>query len=167
MSNQDNQGQISSVDDLSTNRNVVETGIKRQGNKAVKAVFVILAALIAFGGIALTLFNFDKNKQEIVEVKQDEALKNQGFDKNSLASQMEAIKKQQAEEERLKKEAEERERLRREQEERDRLAKEQEEQKIYQITTGQSDSGNYQEREIITPAQRKLDGDTMIVIDSS
>lgn len=167
MSNEDKNGHIPSIDEVTTDRNKIETGIKRKGNKAVKAVFAILAALIAFGGIALTLFNFDNQKQEIVEVKQDEALKNQGFDKNSLASQMETIRKQQAEEERLKKEAEERERLRKEQEERDRLAKEQEEQKIYQITTGQSDNENYQEREVITPAQRKLDGETMIVIDGA
>ncbi|NBI13689.1 conjugal transfer protein TraF [[Haemophilus] felis] len=170
MSNQDNKGHIPSVDEASeitTNRNNIETGIKRKGNKAVKVVFAILAALIAFGGIALTLFNFDK-QQQTVEVKQDEALKNQGYDQNSLASQMEAIKKQQAEEERLKREAEERERLRREQEERERLAREQEALKVQQIATGQPmNNGDYQEQQTITPEQRRLEGDTMIAIESS
>lgn len=167
MSNQDKNGHISSIDDVTTDRNNIETGIKRKGNNAVKAVFATLAALIAFGGIALTLLNFEKEQDAIV-VKQDEALKNKEYDKNSLASQMDAIKKQQAEEERLKREAEERERLRKAQEEKERLALEQEALKVQQIVTGQPiDSGYYQEQEVITPAQRKLDGDTMIAIDGA
>ncbi|MDG6896371.1 hypothetical protein [Volucribacter amazonae] len=166
MNNQE-KGKIVSVDDITTDRNNIETGIKRKGNKFVKSLFAIIAALIAFGGIALTLFNFDKQQKETIEIKQDEALKNKGYDKNSLASQMEAIKKQQIEEERLRKEAEERERLLREQEERDRLAREKENDKIYQITTGQTINNNhYQEQPTYSPAQRRLDGDTMISVSS-
>ncbi|HDX1088237.1 TPA: type IV secretion system protein VirB10 [Pasteurella multocida] len=165
MSNQE-QGKITDIDDVTTSRNTVDTGINRKGGKAVKAVFATLAALIAFGGIALTLFNFD-NKAEVVEVKQDEALKSQGYDKNSLASQMAEIKKRQEEEERLRREAEERERLRREQEERDRLAREREDQKIAEITGQTPTYNNAPQEPVYTPAQRRLDGETMIAVGES
>lgn len=170
MNNQDNKGQITSVDDVTSSRNVVETGIKRQGDKIVKAMFAILAGMIAFGGIAFTLLNFDDKKEEVIEVKQDEALKSKEYDQNSLFSTMDQIKREEAEKERLRKEAEERERLQREQEEKERLAQKQEADKVNAIATGQDfdNSDDYQSQDKpITPAERKLGGDTMIVLDNS
>ena len=166
MSNSNEElGKILDVDDVTNKRNTVETGINRKGGKAVKAVFAVLAALIVFSGVAMTLFNFE-SQSETVEVKQDEALKSQGYDKNSLASQMNAIKKQQEEEERLRREAEERERLRREQEERDRLAQQQEQERVTEIATGRS-SQSEPEGEVMTPAQRRLQGETLVISEGS
>lgn len=159
MSNQD-QGLITDVDDVTNGRNDVQTGMNRQSGKYVKAIFVILAAVIAFGGIGLTLFNFDK-QSEVVEVKQDEALKSQGYDQNTLASKMAEIKREQEEAERLRKEIEERE----QQEERDRLASELENQQIAEIVTGGTITYSEQEQPILTPAQRRLQGNTVIMLE--
>ena len=113
MSNEE-LGKIADIDD-SANRNIVETGIQRKkGNKILNLVLASLAGLVVFGLAGYYILSPDNSDPALegIEVKKDEALLNPADSSNSLAAQMEAIKRQQAEEERLRREAEEAERLR-------------------------------------------------------
>lgn len=165
-------GTIQDIGDISDKRNTIDTGIKRKSNNIVKAIFASVAAVILFSGIALTLFNFDNNKSETV-VKHDEALNSVNvYDRNSLASQMEAIKKQQEEEARKKLEYEKQEKLRKEQEAKDQELARQEEQRLLQITLGNkstlSDSNNDGNVDpLMNVEKRRFLGDTLVILDSS
>jgi type IV secretion system protein VirB10 len=167
----DDLGKITDIDDVTNNRNTIKTGIKRNnGEKTVKAIFAIVAALILFGGITITLFNFD-NKNNEIEVKQDEAFQTQSLNTNSLASQMEEIKRQQEEKERLRKEQEEKQRQLEEEEKKNKLLKQEEEKRINSIIGNSALSTNSQQEQggapVLTPSQRRLDGDTLIISDSN
>ncbi|MFQ0972238.1 type IV secretion system protein VirB10 [Gilliamella sp. BG6] len=171
MNDNEDLGKITDIDDVKNNRNTIETGIKRNnGEKTVKTIFAIVAALILFGGIAMTIFNFD-NKDNAIEVKQDEALQTQSLNTNSLASQMEEIKRQQEEKERLRKEKEEKERQLKEEEEKNRLFQQQEDERINSIIGNSTLPINSQQEQggtpVLTPSQRRLDGDTLIFSDSN
>ncbi|WP_439295222.1 TrbI/VirB10 family protein [Lonepinella sp. BR2882] len=172
MSDNNNNGQIADIEDnqsIVTNaRNDVSTGINRKGGKAVKAAFAIVAGLIAFAGLAMTFLNFD-NKEETVEVKKDEALQEQGYNQNTLASTMAEIKRKEEEEAARRKAAEEAERRRKEQEERDRLAQEKQEQQLQQVLggDGQGQQPIQAPQKQYTPAQRKLEGDTLVNLGKS
>lgn len=167
-------GTIQDINDISDKRNTIDTGIKRKSNKIVKTIFASVAALILFVGLALTLFNFDNNKSETV-VKQDEALNSAStYDRNSLASQMADIKKQQEEEARRKLEAEKQEKLRQEQEKKDQELAEQEQQKLLEITTGKksSSSNDINDNEgdidpLMNVEKRRFLGETLVILDSS
>lgn len=165
-------GTIQDIGDISDKRNTIDTGIKRKSNNIVKAIFASVAAVILFSGIVLTLFNFDNNKSETV-VKHDEALNSVNvYDRNSLASQMEAIKKQQEEEARKKLEYEKQEKLRKEQEAKDQELARQEEQRLLQITLGNkstsSDSNNDGNVDpLMNVEKRRFLGDTLVILDSS
>lgn len=156
----------SDVSDSDTSRNQVETGYKRKsGNKTLNAVLAIVACLIVFGVIAYYLFpSSGGNDAEISNVKKDEALLNPVDTNNSLASQMAAIKKQQAEEERLRKEAEEAERLRKLQEEQEQAAATQQEAAISARINNEPTTQDVvvSDEQVETPAQRRLRGQALI-----
>ena len=100
MSNEE-LGKIADIDD-SANRNIVETGIQRKkGNKILNLVLASLAGLVVFGLAGYYILSPDNSDPALegIEVKKDEALLNpaDSNSSNSLAAQMEAIKRQQAE----------------------------------------------------------------------
>lgn len=167
----DKPGTIQDIGDISNKRNTIDTGIKRKSNNIVKIIFGTVAALILFVGIALTLFNFDKNKKESV-IKQDEALNSVSlYDSNSLASKMEEIKRKQEEETRKKLEAEKQEKLRIEQEEKERELAKQEEDRLLTITTGKKTSLSNDNEADLDPLmdveKRRFLGETLVILDSS
>lgn len=158
-------GKMPDVSDSDTSRNQVETGYKRKsGNKTLNAVLAIVACLIVFGVVAYYLFPSGGDNAEISNVKKDEALLNPVDTNNSLASQMAAIKKQQAEEERLRKEAEEAERLRKLQEEQEQAAATQQEAAISARINNEPTTQDVvvSDEQVETPAQRRLRGQALI-----
>lgn len=174
MTNHNKEDEIIDVDDVKISRNSIDTGIERNNNK-VKTIFVVLGLLILFVGVIMTIFNFDSNDQAVA-VKKDEALTetNQG-NVNSLASQMQEIKLQQEEKERKRLEEEEKERLRREKEEQDALKRKQEEEElrtkinpVNPMPIGTVENGSIQNvGEGMSIEQRRLSGETMVLIDST
>lgn len=169
MTNNDNGDVITDVDDVNSSRNSINTGIERTNNKT-KAVFVGLGLLILFVGLIMTIFNFDSNDQ-VVAVKKDEALKetNQG-NVNSLASQMQEIKQQQEENERKRREAEKQEQLRRAKAEQDALDKKREEEALLAKIKPVNPVPNSSIQNVdegMTIEQRRLSGETMVLIDST
>lgn len=172
MSNED-LGKIADIDD-STSRNIIETGIQRKkGNKVLNMVLASLAGLVLFGLAGYYILAADTSESDLegIQVKKDEALLNPEASSNSLAAQMEAIKKQQAEEERLRREAEEAERLRKLKEQEDKQAEEQQQAEIEDrinntpIVTG-SQLAEPQES-IETPAQRRLRGNVLVTLEGA
>ncbi len=94
MSNED-LGKIADIDD-SASRNIIETGIQRKkGNKALNMVLASLAGLVLFGLAGYYILAADTSDSDLegIQVKKDEALLNPQDSGNSLAAQMEAIKK--------------------------------------------------------------------------
>lgn len=171
MSNEE-LGKIADVDD-SANRNIVETGIQRKkGNKILNIVIASLAGLVLFGLAGYYILSPDSNDPALegIEVKKDEALLNPDDSGNSLAAQMEAIKRQQAEEERLRREAEEAERQRKLKEQQEQAQAEQGQAEIAArvndtpIVTGSQES--YQDP-VETPQQRRLSGSVLVQLDGN
>ena len=171
MSNEE-LGKIADIDD-SANRNIVETGIQRKkGNKILNLVLASLAGLVVFGLAGYYILSPDNSDPALegIEVKKDEALLNPADSSNSLAAQMEAIKRQQAEEERLRREAEEAERLRKLKEQQEQAQAEQEQAEIAArvnnapVVTGSQES--YQEP-VDTPQQRRLRGSVLVQLDGN
>ena len=166
MSNED-LGKIADIDD-SASRNIIETGIQRKkGNKALNMVLASLAGLVLFGLAGYYILAADTSDSDLegIQVKKDEALLNPQDSGNSLAAQMEAIKKQQAEEERLRREAEEAERLRKLKEQQDKQAKEQQQAEIKaRINSTPVVTGSQQksQKSVETPEQRRLRGAPLI-----
>lgn len=166
MSNED-LGKITDIDD-SKNRNIIETGIERKkGNKVLNMVLASLAGLVLFGLAGYYILAADTNDSDLegIQVKKDEALLNPQENGNSLAAQMEAIKKQQAEEERLRREAEEAERLRKLKEQQDKQAEAQQQAEIEaRINNTPVVTGSPQELKepVETPAQRRLRGSVLV-----
>lgn len=172
MSNED-LGKIADIDD-SASRNIVETGIQRKkGNKALNMVLASLAGLVLFGLAGYYILAADTSDSDLkgIQVKKDEALLNPEESSNSLAAQMEAIKKRQAEEERLRREAEEAERLRKLKEQQDKQAEEQQQAEIEArinntpVVTG-SQPAEPQEP-VETPAQRRLRGSVLVPLEGA
>lgn len=165
----DNLGRIEDIDE--TSRNLVETGIQRKkGNKILNIVLASLAGLVLFALASYYIFSTDSADPALdgINVKKDEALQNPINDGNTLAAQMEAIRKQQAEDERLRKEAEEAERLRRLKEEQEKLIAQQKEAEINAIVNGEPLPIQAQQSVVNnepmpeTPAQRRLRGELLI-----
>lgn len=171
MSNED-LGKITDIDD-SASRNVIETGIQRKkGNKVLNIVLASLAGLILFGLAGYYILATDTSDPALegIQVKKDEALLNPENSNNSLAAQMEAIKKRQAEEERLRREAEEAERLRRLKEQQDKEIEEQQQAEINARINGTPVvTGSQQEpkENVETPAQRRLRGSVLVTLEGT
>lgn len=171
MSNED-LGRITDIDD-SASRNVIETGIQRKkGNKVLNIVLASLAGLILFGLAGYYILATDTSDPDLegIQVKKDEALLNPENSNNSLAAQMEAIKKRQAEEERLRREAEEAERLRRLKEQQDKEIEEQQQAEINARINGTPVvTGSQQESQetVETPAQRRLRGNVLVTLEGT
>lgn len=171
MSNED-LGRITDIDD-SASRNVIETGIQRKkGNKALNIVLASLAGLILFGLAGYYILATDTSDPALegIQVKKDEALLNPENSNNSLAAQMEAIKKRQAEEERLRREAEEAERLRKLKEQQDKEIEEQQQAEINARINGTPVvTGSQQEAQetVETPAQRRLRGNVLVTLEGT
>ena len=171
MSNED-LGKIADIDD-SASRNIIETGIQRKkGNKALNMVLASLAGLVLFGLAGYYILAADTSDSDLegIQVKKDEALLNPQDSGNSLAAQMEAIKKQQAEEERLRREAEEAERLRKLKEQQDKQAEEQQQAEIEaRINNTPVVTGSQPEPQepVETPAQRRLRGSVLVPLEGA
>lgn len=171
MSNED-LGKIADIDD-SASRNIIETGIQRKkGNKALNMVLASLAGLVLFGLAGYYILAADTSDSDLegIQVKKDEALLNPQDSGNSLAAQMEAIKKQQAEEERLRREAEEAERLRKLKEQQDKQAEEQQQAEIEaRINNTPVVTGSQPEPQepVETPAQRRLRGNVLVPLEGA
>ena len=171
MSNEE-LGKIADIDD-SANRNIVETGIQRKkGNKILNLVLASLAGLVVFGLAGYYILSPDNSDPALegIEVKKDEALLNPADSSNSLAAQMEAIKRQQAEEERLRREAEEAERQRKLKEQQEQAQSEQEQAEIAArvnnapVVTGSQESS---QEPVDTPQQRRLRGSVLVQLDGN
>lgn len=171
MSNEE-LGKIADIDD-SANRNIVETGIQRKkGNKILNLVLASLAGLVVFGLAGYYILSPDNSDPALegIEVKKDEALLNPADSSNSLAAQMEAIKRQQAEEERLRREAEEAERQRKLKEQQEQAQAEQEQAEIAArvnnapVVTGSQESS---QEPVDTPQQRRLRGSVLVQLDGN
>lgn len=170
MSNED-LGKVTDIDD-STNRNIVETGIQRKkGNKALNLILASLAGLVIFGLAGYYILSSDNSDPALngIEVKKDEALLNPADSGNSLAAQMEAIKRQQAEEERLRREAEEAERLRKLKEQEAQAKEEQEQAEISaRVNNTPIVTGSQENQEPVdTPKQRRLRGSVLVQLDDN
>lgn len=170
MSNEE-LGKIADIDD-SANRNIVETGIQRKkGNKILNLVLASLAGLVVFGLAGYYILSPDNSDPTLegIEVKKDEALLNQANSGNSLAAQMEAIKRQQAEEERLRREAEEAERLHKLKEQETQAKEEQEQAEISaRVNNTPIVTGSQENQEPVdTPKQRRLRGSVLVQLDNS
>lgn len=176
MSNEE-LGKIADIDDIddSANRNIVETGIQRKkGNKILNLVLASLAGLVVFGLAGYYILSPDNSDPALegIEVKKDEALLNPADSSNSLAAQMEAIKRQQAEEERLRREAEEAERQRKLKEQQEQTQAEQEQAEIAArvnntpaVTGSQEGSQESYQKPVDTPQQRRLRGSVLVQLD--
>ncbi|TMQ40902.1 conjugal transfer protein TraF [Haemophilus influenzae biotype aegyptius] len=171
MSNED-LGKITDIDD-SASRNIIETGIPRKkGNKLLNIILLSLGGLIVLCLAAYYIFSIDTSDPDLegIQVKKDEALINPQESGNSLAAQMEVIRKRQAEEERLRREAEEAERLRKLKEQEDKQAEELQQAEIENRINGTPVvTGSQQEtREPVeTPEQRRLSGDVLVSLDGT
>lgn len=170
MSNEE-LGKIADIDD-SANRNIVETGIQRKkGNKILNLVLASLAGLVVFGLAGYYILSPDNSDPALegIEVKKDEALLNPADSSNSLAAQMEAIKRQQAEEERLRREAEEAERQRKLKEQQEQAQAEQEQAEIAaRVNNAPVVTGSQENQEPVdTPKQRRLRGSVLVQLDDS
>lgn len=170
MSNEE-LGKIADIDD-SANRNIVETGIQRKkGNKILNLVLASLAGLVVFGLAGYYILSPDNSDPTLegIEVKKDEALLNQANSGNSLAAQMETIKRQQAEEERLRREAEEAERLHKLKEQETQAKEEQEQAEISaRVNNTPIVTGSQENQEPVdTPKQRRLRGSVLVQLDNS
>lgn len=173
MSNEE-LGKIADIDD-SANRNIVETGIQlKKGNKILNLVLASLAGLVVFGLAGYYILSPDNSDPALegIEVKKDEALLNPADSSNSLAAQMEAIKRQQAEEERLRREAEEAERQRKLKEQQEQTQAEQEQAEIAArvnntpaVTGSQEGSQESYQKPVDTPQQRRLRGSVLVQLD--
>lgn len=169
MSNED-LGKITDIDD-NANRNIIETGIQRKkGNKALNLILASLAGLVFVGLAGYYIFDIDTSDPALegIQVKKDEALLNPESSGNSLAAQMEAIRKQQAEEERLRREAEEAERLRKLREQEEKQAEEQQQAEIEARINGTPVvTGSQQEPQeaVETPAKRRLRGSVLVPLE--
>mgnify|MGYP003599963251 CR=1 FL=1 len=171
MSNEE-LGKITDIDNIAS-RNIIETGIQRKkGNKALNMVLASLAGLVLFGLAGYYILAADTSDSDLegIQVKKDEALLNPQDSGNSLAAQMEAIKKQQAEEERLRREAEEAERLRKLKEQQDKQAEEQQQAEIEaRINNTPVVTGSQPEPQepVETPAQRRLRGSVLVPLEGA
>ncbi|MEE6076636.1 MULTISPECIES: type IV secretion system protein VirB10 [Avibacterium] len=171
MSNED-LGKITDIDD-NANRNIIETGIQRKkGNKALNLILASLAGLVFVGLAGYYIFDIDTSDPALegIQVKKDEALLNPESSGNSLAAQMEAIRKQQAEEERLRREAEEAERLRKLREQEEKQAEEQQQAEIEARINGTPVvTGSQQEPQetVETPAKRRLRGSVLVSLEGT
>ncbi|HDR1845002.1 type IV secretion system protein VirB10 [Avibacterium paragallinarum] len=171
MSNED-LGKITDIDD-NANRNIIETGIQRKkGNKALNLILASLAGLVFVGLAGYYIFDIDTSDPALegIQVKKDEALLNPESSGNSLAAQMEAIRKQQAEEERLRREAEEAERLRKLREQEEKQAEEQQQAEIEARINGTPVvTGSQQEPQeaVETPAKRRLRGSVLVPLEGT
>ncbi|HHT7781739.1 TPA: type IV secretion system protein VirB10 [Pasteurella multocida] len=171
MSNED-LGKITDIDD-NANRNIIETGIQRKkGNKALNLILASLAGLVFVGLAGYYIFDIDTSDPALegIQVKKDEALLNPESSGNSLAAQMEAIRKQQAEEERLRREAEEAERLRKLREQEEKQAEEQQQAEIEARINGTPVvTGSQQEPQeaVETPAERRLRGSVLVQLEGT
>lgn len=169
--NQDQDGRITSVED-STSRNNIGEGIERKKGKIIKHIVVFSIVALLVGGLFMTVLNFDEQDKQEIALKEDEATKAQTNNMPSLAEAMEEIRRQEAEKEAARLRAEEEERRRREQEEADRLARLKEQQEIEKTILGNNvaqvsdDSSEAGERPL-TPAQRRLQGETLVTIEST
>ncbi|MCQ9124688.1 TrbI/VirB10 family protein [Rodentibacter caecimuris] len=169
--NQDQDGRITSVED-SANRNNIGEGIERKKGKIIKNIVVFSIVALLVGGLFMTVLNFDEQDKQEIALKEDEATKAQTNNMPSLAEAMEEIRRQEAEKEAARLRAEEEERRRREQEEADRLARLKEQQEIEKTILGNnvaqvSDDTSEAGEQPLTPAQRKLQGETLVTIEST
>ncbi|MBI0006989.1 type IV secretion system protein VirB10 [Gilliamella sp. W8126] len=166
-----NKGEIVDIDDVKPDRNSINTGIKRN-SKSAKSIFIVVAALILFIGLLMTIFNFDSNDKKEIEFKKDEALQSTNtLNNNSLSAQMEEIKRQQEEEKRKQLEAERQERLRKEKEERERLARQEEEERVLATInpkgTGTVNNSEGTGDQQMTIEERRFSGDTLVLLDTT
>lgn len=167
-----NEGKILDVDDESTKRNFVETGVARKrGSKTLNLILGSLAGLVCFGVLSYYILGSDNSVDESladITVKKDEALINAENSSNTLAAQMAAIKKQQEEEERLRREAEEAERLRKLKEQQ---AQEQEAAQEAAIQARINDQPipeqGFSQEPVETPAIRRLKGSSMLILEGN
>lgn len=172
MSNED-LGRITDIDESTIDRNIVETGIQRKkGNKMLNMALASIAGLVIFGLAGYYILGFENNDPALegIQVKKDEALLNPEASGNSLAAQMEAIRKKQAEEERLRREAEEAERLRRLKEQEQKQVEEQQQAEIEaRINNTPIVTGSHSEpqEEVMTPAKRRLTGNVLVQLEGA
>lgn len=167
--NQEN-GNIPSIDDTTSSRNIISEGVERKNSKLIKTVFVFSIVALLVGGLFMTVMNLDEQDQQQIELKKDEAIKTQSNNMPSIADAMAEIQRQEAEKEAARLRAEEEERRRKEQEEADRLARLREQQQVEQAVAikesePSQDSGEPTEQPL-TPHQRRMLGETLITIES-